>query len=455
MGAFLTLDELRKDVAEGTLDTVLVAFPDMQGRLVGKRFHAEFFLESAHAETHACNYLLANDIEMELVPGYASAGWEKGYGDFVLKSDLPTLRRVPWLAGTALVLSDVLDHHGHPLAIAPRTILKAQVERLAKLGLMAFTASELEFYLFEEDYRTLYQRRYRDPTTSGYYIEDYHLFQTSKEEDVMRAMRNQLRAAGIQVENSKGEWGPGQEELNVRYADPLLMADNHVVMKNGMKEIAHAKNKSITFMAKWSEQVAGSSCHVHMSLWDPKGKTARSFDSEAEYGLSPLMRHFMAGQIAHAAEYTYFLAPTINSYKRFRSGTFAPTKIVWSRDNRTAGFRLVGEGSTAIRCECRIPGADANPYLAFAALIAAGISGIEQKLPLSKPYQGDSYGDQKLSSIPTTLRDAVASFRKSEMLRAAFGEEVIAHYAHAGDWEQAEYDRRITDWELMRGFERY
>jgi glutamine synthetase len=208
-------------------------------------------------------------------------------------------------------------------------------------------------------------------------------------------------------------------------------------------------------MAKWNEQLAGSSCHVHMSLWDPKGKTSRSFESEAEYGLSPLMRHFMAGQIAHAAEYTLFLAPYINSYKRFRSGTFAPTKIVWSRDNRTAGFRLVGEGSTAIRCECRIPGADANPYLAFAALIAAGISGIEQKLPLSKPYQGDSYGDAKLDSIPTTLRDAVANFRKSEMLRSAFGEEVIAHYAHAGDWEQSEYDRRITDWELMRGFERY
>jgi glutamine synthetase len=450
----LTPEELRQDVERGAVDTVLVALPDMQGRLVGKRFHGQFFLEHGD-ETHACDYLLANDIDMEPVPGYASASWAKGYGDFVLKPDLATLKRTPWLAGTALVLCDVLDHHGVPLAVAPRTMLKAQIARLARLGLSAMVASELEFYLFDEDYRTLHQRRYREPKAAGYYIEDYHVFQTSKEEDVLREMRNQLVAAGIPVENSKGEWGPGQEELNVRYADPLTMADDHVVMKNAMKEIAHARGKAITFMAKWNEQLAGNSCHVHMSLWDEGGRESRSFAPGAAHGLSTTMRHFMAGQLAYAADCTYFLAPYINSYKRFMAGTFAPTKVVWSRDNRTAGFRLVGEGAKSLRIECRIPGADANPYLAFAALIAAGIAGIEQKLDLPEAYVGDAYSDGALETIPTTLRAAVARLRTSEMLRNAFGEDVIAHYAHAGDWEQSEYDRRVTDWELMRGFERY
>src|SRR5581483_11915678 len=281
----LALEELRRDVEHGATDTVLVAFPDMQGRLIGKRFHAQFFLDHRE-ETHACDYLLANDIDMEPVPGYASASWEKGYGDFVLKPDLRTLKRTPWLPGTALVLCDVLDHHGAPVAFAPRTVLAKQVERLAALGLSAMVASELEFYLFDEDYRTLHERRYREPKTAGYYIEDYHLFQTSKEEDVVREMRNQLVAARIPVENSKGEWGPGQEELNVRYADPLTMGDDHVVMKNAMKEIAHAKGKAITFMAKWNEQLAGSSCHIHMSLWDQSGSESRSFEAHAKHGLS-------------------------------------------------------------------------------------------------------------------------------------------------------------------------
>jgi glutamine synthetase len=455
MTGMLTLKELGAAVDAGEIDTVLVCFPDMFGRLIGKRFHARFFMESGHEETHACTYLLADDIDMEPVPGYRVANWAKGYGDFVLKPDLATLRRVPWLPATALVLCDLVDHHHHePIAHSPRAILRRQIERLEKAGMMAYCASELEFFLFDEDYRAIRDKHYRNPKTAGYYIEDYHIFQTSKEEEVLRAMRNGLAGAGIPVENSKGEWGPGQEELNVRYADALTMADRHAIMKNGMKEIAHAHGKAITFMAKWNFDLAGSSCHVHMSLWDKTGKKPLFFDKDAKYGMSPLMRQFMAGQLKYAPDITYFLAPYINSYKRFQVGTFAPTKLVWSRDNRTAGFRLCGEGSRAVRTECRVGGADLNPYLAFAALIAAGLKGIEEKLELAEPFAGDAYHAARLKDIPKTLRDATAALRRSKMVREAFGAEVVEHYLHTAEWEQFEYDRRITDWELMRGFER-
>ncbi|ODS03048.1 glutamine synthetase [Methyloceanibacter marginalis] len=455
MAGTLTLQDLRKACDQGEIDTVVVCFPDMQGRLVGKRFHAEFFLNGAYEETHGCDYLLANDIDMEPVPGYAVANWEKGYGDFVMKPDLATLRRIPWLPATALVLCDVLDHHHHePLAHSPRAMLRKQLARLADKDMSARMASELEFYLFDETYETAQDKGWGNLKTTGSYIQDYHVFQTTKEEEVMRAIRNGLQGAGIPVENSKGEWGPGQEEVNVCYADPLATADWHVILKNGCKEIAHGLGKAVTFMAKWRYDLAGSSSHVHASLWDAAGKTPLFLDPKGEHGMSELMRHFVAGQLAHAREITWFLAPYINSYKRFQAGTFAPTKTVWSLDNRTAGFRLCGAGTKSIRIECRIGGADLNPYLALAALLAAGLAGIEQKLALEAAYAGDAYQSEALPEVPKTLREATELMRHSAMLRAAFGDDVIDHYVHNAEWEQFEYDRRITDWELRRGFER-
>jgi glutamine synthetase len=450
----LTLGELKKAVGAGEIDTVVVCFPDMIGRLIGKRFRAEFFLDSAQHETHACDYLLADDIEMEPVPGYQVTSWDTGYPDFVVKPDLATLRRVPWLPGTALVVSDVVDHHHKALAHSPRAVLKGQLERLKDMKATALFASELEFYLFEDAYRDAHRKGYRGLETAGYYIEDYNILQTSREEPVMRAIRNGLQAAGIPVENSKGEWGPGQEEINIRYADALTMADDHVILKNAVKEIVDQQGKSVTFMAKWAYDLAGSSCHIHNSLWDLAGKKPLFLDERAERGMSAMMRHYVAGQLAFAREITWFLAPYVNSYKRFQVGTFAPTKAVWSGDNRTAGFRLCGDRSRAIRIECRIGGADLNPYLAFAALIAAGIAGVEEKLELEDPYLGDAYHGKRLREVPKTLREAIELMRKSKMLRAAFGDLVIDHYLHAAEWEQLEYDRRITDWEIARGFER-
>jgi glutamine synthetase len=452
----LTFEELKAEVSEGTIDTVIACFPDMQGRLVGKRFQAEYFLDGAYKETHGCDYLLANDIDMEPVPGYAAANWEKGYGDFVMAPDLATLRRIPWLPGTALVLCDIVDHHHHkPVPHSPRAILQAQIARLSAMGMSSYFASELEFYLFDETYESAEAKAWSGLKTAGTYIQDYHIFQTTKEEGVLRAMRNGLQGAGIPVENSKGEWGPGQEEINVRYADPLTMADWHVILKNGCKEIAYGLGKAVTFMAKWRYDLAGSSSHIHASLWDSGSKTPLFLDSNAEHGMSPLMRQFVAGQLAYAREITWFLAPYVNSYKRFQVGTFAPTRAIWSLDNRTAGFRLCGADSKAIRIECRIGGADLNPYLAFAALIAAGLAGVEQKLTLEPAYVGDAYQDKALREVPKTLREATELMKSSKMLRQAFGDGVIDHYVHTAEWEQFEYDRRITDWELKRGFERY
>jgi glutamine synthetase len=373
----------------------------------------------------------------------------------VLKPDLFTLRRLPWLDGTALVLADVLDHHHDELAHSPRAILKAQVARLSAAKMRAFVASELEFYLFDETYESALAKRYAGLKTAGSYIEDYHVLQTTKEEAVMRAVRNGLQGAGIPVENSKGEWGPGQEEINVRYADALEMADRHVLLKNAVKEIAWAQGKCVTFMAKWNYALAGSSAHIHLSLWDNAGKKPLFYDAKAEHGMSPLMRGFLAGQLKYARDITYFLAPYINSYKRFQVGTFAPTRTVWSRDNRTAGFRLCGEDSEAVRIECRVGGADLNPYLAFAALIAAGLAGVAEKLALPPAHVGDAYVDRKLPEVPKTLREATEALARSKMLRAAFGDAVVEHYVHTAEWEQFEYDRRVTDWELTRGFERY
>ena len=455
MAAQYTFDDLKKDVAEGRIDTVLACMVDMQGRLMGKRFHAQFFIDSGWKETHSCNYLLATDMEMETVPGYKATSWEKGYGDYALRPDMATLRRVPWLEGTALVLCDVLDHHTHEdIPHSPRAILKKQVKRLEAMGLKAFMATELEFFLFDQTYDSARASGYRDLELGSGYNEDYHIFQTTKEEDVMRAIRNGLQGAGIPVENTKGEASAGQGEVNVRYADALTMADRHVIIKNACKEIAWQRGKAITFLAKWHYNAAGSSSHIHQSLWSVDGATPLFFDDKGEHGMSQTMKHYMAGLLSHASEITYFLAPYINSYKRFMAGTFAPTKAIWSKDNRTAGYRLCGENSKAIRVECRVGGSDLNPYLAMAALIAAGIDGIERKLELEPAFVGDAYGAREVREIPRTLRSAAVALSGSAMLRDAFGDDVVDHYVRAAEWEQEEYDRKITDWEVARGFER-
>ncbi len=453
----LSLGDLKREIAAGTIDTVVAAMVDMQGRLIGKRFHAEYFADGGYEETHGCNYLLGVDIEMEPVPGYAATSWEKGYGDFVIKPDMATLRRAAWLPGTAIVLCDVLDHHTHEdIPHSPRAILKKQLRRLEAMQLKAYVASELEFFLFDDSYDLAHRKGYRNLRTSGHYIEDYHILQTTKEEGVMRALRNGLHAAGIPVENSKGEWGPGQEEINVRYAEALEMADRHAVIKNACKEIAHGLGKAVTFMAKWDSGMAGSSCHVHQSLWSADGKSPLFFDPKGNQGMSATMERYLAGQLEHAREITYFLAPYINSYKRFMAGTFAPTRAIWSFDNRTAGYRICGVDTAGIRVECRIGGADLNPYLAFAALIAAGLDGMEKEMTLEPAFSGDAYDQSKqLREVPKTLRDAQALLDGSAFLRSVMGDEVVDHYVHTAEWEQREFDRRVTDLELKRGFERY
>jgi len=455
MTGMLTIEELRQEVTTGAIDTVLVCLVDMQGRLMGKRFHAQFFVDNAWRETHACNYLLATDMEMETVAGYKATSWEAGYGDYVMRPDLSTLRRTPWLEGTALVLCDVLDHH-HRLDVphSPRAILKKQIARLDLLGMKAMMASELEFFLFEDSYESAQSMGYTDLKTIGAYNEDYHIFQTTKEEHVMRAIRNGLQGAGITVECSKGEACSGQEEINVLYTDALNMADQHAIIKNACKEIAWSKGRALTFMAKWSYANAGNSSHIHQSLWDAKADKPLFFDETADHGMSATLRHYLAGLLHHASEITYFLAPYINSYKRFQAGTFAPTKAIWSRDNRTAGYRLCGESSKAIRVECRVGGGDLNPYLASSALLAAGLYGIENKMELEAEFRGNAYSGDTLREIPTTLRDATVALNESSMLRSAFGDDVIDHYVHAAKYEQFEYDRRVTDWEVARGFER-
>lgn len=449
----MTFDALKEAVARGEIDTVLVAGIDMQGRLMGKRFHAAFFVNGGWEETHCCNYLLTVDMEMTTVQGYKSSSWQTGYGDYVLKPDMTTLRPVPWLPGTALVLGDTLDHHGHEVPHSPRAILKKQVARARAMGFEPMMATELEFYLFENSYENLRDGGLGALKPVSAYNEDYHIFQTTKEEDVMRAIRNGLYAAGIPVENSKGEADAGQEEVNYRYSDALDTADNHAITKNAIKEIAWTKGKSVTFMAKYDHRKAGSSSHIHQSLWSLDGKPWFQDDSD-KHGMSATMKHYMAGQLAHAQELTAFLAPYVNSYKRFTVGMFAPTKAVWSADNRTAGFRVCGMHTKAVRVECRIPGSDVNPYLACAALLAAGLAGIEGKMALEPEMSGDMYNTAGIREIPHNLRDAAALLKGSKMLRAAFGDDVVDHYHHAAEWEIAETDRVVTDFELQRLLER-
>ena len=449
----LTFEDLKAQVADGSVDTVLACLVDMQGRLMGKRFHAVNFVETSYKETHCCNYLLATDLEMATPDGYASSSWQGGYGDYIMQPDLTTLRPVPWLEGTVMVLCDVLDHHTHePVPHSPRAVLKKQIARLDALGLTAMMATELEFFLFDQTLDEITKAGFRDLKPISNYNEDYHILQTTKEESVMRPLRNHLFAAGLPIENTKGEAEAGQEELNIRYSAALDCADHHTIAKHAVKEIAWQNGHAATFLPKWHHDKVGSSSHVHQSLW--KDGTPVFVDENAELGMSDTMRHYMAGLIKYAPDYTWFLAPYVNSYKRFAKGTFAPTKTVWSVDNRTAGFRLCGESTKGIRVECRIGGSDLNPYLAQAAMLAAGIKGIEEKLELAPPSTGDVYEDAKAGDIPQSLRASTETLRNSKMLREAMGDYVIDHYTRAAEWEQEEFDRVVTDWEIARGFEK-
>lgn len=451
--AHMTLDQLKDATRSGEIDTVLVCMVDMQGRLMGKRFHVSNFLESAWKETHCCNYLLATDLEMDTPDGYKSTSWEQGYGDYVIRPDLDTLRPVPWLQGTAMVLCDVLDHHTHePVPHSPRQMLKKQVERLSEMGLTPMMATELEFFLFEKSYDAIRKTGYRKLKPISNYNEDYNILQTTREEHVMRPIRNHLVAAGVPVENSKGEAETGQEELNIRYADALGCADNHTIAKHAVKEIAQMQGHAATFMPKWRADKVGSAAHVHQSLF--KDGTNVFHDAEAAHTMSDTMKSYVAGLIKYAPDMTVFLAPYVNSYKRFLPGTFAPTKIAWSVDNRTAGYRLVGEGTKGVRIECRIPGSDINPYLACAAQLAAGIAGMEEGLSLGDPVSGDVYHMTDIPEIPHTLLKATDALRNSKMLRAAMGDDVIDHYTRCAEVEQEAFDAAVTDWEIQRGFER-
>ncbi|WP_049641933.1 glutamine synthetase family protein [Candidatus Rhodobacter oscarellae] len=453
MTANLTLDALKGLADQGEIDTVLVCLVDMQGRLMGKRFHVSNFLESGHVETHCCNYLFATDIEMATPDGYASTSWEKGYGDYVMKPDLATLRPVPWLEGTAIVLCDIIDHHTHePVPHTPRQILKEQIRRAQGLGFTPMMATELEFFLFENSFDDIRRAGFRDLKPISGYNEDYHILQTSKEEHVMRPIRNLLVAAGVPVENSKGEAETGQAELNIRYAEALLCADHHTLAKQAIKEIADQRGHAATFMPKWHHDKVGSAAHIHQSLMASDGPAF--YDGDAELTMSGTMRSYVAGLLKYSADITFFLAPYVNSYKRFLPGTFAPTKIAWSIDNRTAGYRLVGDGTKGVRIECRIPGSDINPYLACAAQLAAGLSGIEEGLTLDDPVTGDVYAMEEVPSIPHTLRAATDILRGSTMLRTAMGDWVVDHYTRAAEVEQEAFDAVVTDWEVARGFER-
>jgi glutamine synthetase len=446
MARVLTLHELQAAVSDGSIDTIVVAFCDMQGRLLGKRLHGRFFVDQGIAEhgVEGCNYLLAIDMEMDPVPGYEIASWDLGYGDFVLKPDLATLRRIPWLEATALVLSDVAWHDGSPVEPSPRQVLKRQVERAADLGFTAMLGSELEFNIFRETYAEAHGKGYRDLTPSVPYILDYHILAATYDEPLIRQIRIGMQEAGIAVEMSKGEAWPGQHEINFRFADALTMADSHAIYKNGAKEIAFLNGCSITFMAKPDHMSIGNSCHIHASLWKD-GTNAFS-------GESKVFEQFLAGQIACSKELAVFLAPTVNSYKRYAAGSWAPTTLAWGRDNRTCGFRIVGRAQS-LRTETRIPGADANPYLAFAAVIAAGLYGIENDLPLPPALEGNAYASDA-ERFPHALYAAIEALEQGTTARAAFGDQVVDHYLNYARTEQRLFDEAVTGYELARMYER-
>lgn len=447
--------ELERLVVDGEIETVIVAFPDHYGRLMGKRFDASFFLKSTQKSgTHACDYLLTVDVEMNPVQGYSFANWEKGYGDVHLVPDMATLRKAAWLDRTALVLADVHNESTHELvSIAPRSLLRSQINAAAQLGYSTLASSELEYYVFRDSFHDAAAKGYAGLEPAGWYLEDYHLQQGARMEFFNAPFRQKLRQSGVPPESSKGEWGLGQHELNVECADILTMSDRHVVFKQCAHELADQLGCSVTFMAKYAREGAGSSCHLHLSLWK-EGKPA--FAGPIPIGKtkgSEVFRHFLAGWIAFAPDVMVFYAPTVNSYKRFQSGSWAPTRLAWSYDNRTAGFRVVGRDSS-LRIECRIPGADCNPYLAFAGALASGLEGIRRGLEPPALFVGDAYHATSWPHVPKTLREATDKFESSEFARTVFGAEVVEHFTHHFRCEQASFDEAVTDWERKRYFER-
>ncbi|MGE5827525.1 MAG: glutamine synthetase family protein [Micromonosporaceae bacterium] len=447
----LTVDELRHGVQSGAIDTVVMAIVDMQGRLQGKRFHGEFFVDEVldHG-TEGCDYLLAVDVEMNTVDGYATSGWERGYGDFALVPDLTTLRRVPWQPGTALLLADVTGLDGTPVPVAPRQILRRQLDRLAEHGLHAYAGTELEFIVYRDSYEDAQRRGYRDLTPANLYNVDYSLLGTARVEPLLRRIRTEMAGAGLRPESAKGECNHGQHEIAFRYAPALTTADHHSIYKTGAKEIAAQEQLSLTFMAK-PNQREGNSCHVHFSLRTPDGTPAMAGDGTA--GLSPLGGHVLAGQLACLREFTLLYAPNINSYKRYQPGSFAPTAVRWGVDNRTCALRLVGRGAS-LRVENRVPGGDVNPYLALAGMVAAAVHGIENSLELEPAVTGNAYLDRHATRVPASLREALPLWESGGGVLRAFGHEVVAHYANNARVELAAFDAAVTDWELHRGFER-
>ena len=457
MHGLIDLEQLRRLVADDEIDTIVAAFPDMYGRLVGKRIVARYFLDDVVEHgMHACDYLLACDMDMDPVPGYAFTSWAKGYGDFRPVPDFSTMRVVSWQPKTVLVLCDIYHEEEDELVkLAPRSLLREQLARAAERGYTAMAASELELYVFKDSYEQIAEKGFINATPIGRVIEDYHILQGTKEEFLIGAIRSHLERSGVPVESSKGEWGPGQQEIGLRYAEALEMADRHAIYKQAAKEIAYAAGHAVTFMAKWDERYAGSSCHIHMSLWDAKGRKPL-FDGEESLGTircSPTFRHFLGGWMAHVRELFAFYAPYPASYKRYVPGSFAPTGIAWSYDNRTAGFRIVGKGAS-LRIECRAPGADANPYLAFAATLAAGLDGIEKKTEPPAAFEGDVYAARdQLPHVPHSLNESIAALEGSAWARETFGADVIAHYLHFFRTEQRKFDSVVTDWERRRYFE--
>ena len=452
----LSLQQLEEKVRTGEIETIVAAFPDLYGRMFGKRIDPDFFLgQVAKSGMHACNYLFTVDMEMNPVQGYRYANWNTGYGDFHCVPDMATLRHASWLNRTALVICDIFYERGDSLtAIAPRSILKKQIADAAALGFLPMGAAELEYYIFKENFETARARHYHDLEPFGSYIEDYHILQGTREEPLNAAVRRHLSNSGVPVEFSKGEWGPGQHELNTRYSDVLSMADNQLVYKQCFKDVADALGISVTFMAKFDASLAGSSCHMHLSLWDAAGAHS-AFAGNVPVGPvtgSDTFRWFLGGWISHAAELMPFYAPTVNSYKRYQAGSWAPTALAWSYDNRTAGFRIVGKGES-LRIESRIPGADINPYLAFAAALASGLDGIRNRIEPPALFEGDMYSASSLPRVPSSLRDAISSLERSDFARKAFGPDVVEHYLHFFRTEQQGYDRAVTDWERARYFE--
>lgn len=437
----IDLNDLRRLVADGEIETIIACFPDMYGRLVGKRIAGKYFIdEVAEHGMHACDYLLACDVDMEPVPGYTFTSWAKGYGDFHPVPDFDTMRVASWQHKTAIVLCDI------DLALAPRSILRKQIVRAAEQGYTAFGASELELYVFNDSFEDVAKKGFINLEPIGRLIEDYHILQSTKEEFLIGDIRSHLERSGIPVESSKGEWGPGQQEIGLRYAELLEMADRHHLYKHAAKEIAWQHGKAITFMAKWDERYAGSSCHIHMSLWDKSGKKSL-FAGETD-----TFRHFLGGWMAHIRELFAFYAPYPASYKRYVAGSFAPTGIAWSHDNRTAGFRIVGSGPS-LRIECRAAGADANAYLTFAATLAAGLDGVANKIEPPAAFEGDVYAAQDLPHVPHTLNESIAALEQSAFARTAFGDDVVEHYLHFFKTEQRKFDAAVTDWERRRYFE--